>query len=154
MVTTLSRRPGTKDTPILGVDIATRDESFSLPFEVSVDSGQVGGPSAGLAFTLGLLDRLTPGSLTGGKKVAVTGEISPTGQVLDVGGVRQKAVAARRAGAVMMIVPTGEYKDALSKAGSMKVVKVNTLQEALQALATLGGNALRLGKPGAGAVGA
>jgi len=146
----LSTRPGTKDTPILGVQIQTRDLRFTLPFKVGIDSGQVGGPSAGLAFTLGVLDQLTPGSLTGGHKVAVTGAMSADGQVEPVGGVRQKAVAARHAGAELMLVPPDEYEDARSTAGSMKVVKVSTLHDALVALAKLGGNGLELGKPGAG----
>ena len=148
VTTTLGRRPNT-DVPALGVSIQTRDLNFTLPFPIGIDSGRVGGPSAGLAFTLGVLDRLTPGSITGGHIVAVTGAMSADGQVQQVGGVRQKAVAARLAGSELFIVPTGEYDDALETAGAMKVVKADTLQQALERLAALGGNALELGKPGA-----
>jgi PDZ domain-containing protein len=84
---------------ILGVLIETANQSFNYPFEVSIDSENIGGPSAGLAFTLGLIDRLTDGELAGGAEVAVTGTIQPDGSVGLVGGIRQKALAARRAGA-------------------------------------------------------
>lgn len=145
----LGRRSGTAADPVLGVVLETRGLRFELPFPVGIDSGSVGGPSAGLGFTLGVLDKLTPGSITGGRKVAVTGAMSPEGRVLEVGGVAQKVVAARRAGAELFIVPTGEYAEARTHAGGLRVVKVDTLAGALRVLASIGGNADRLGKPGA-----
>jgi PDZ domain-containing protein len=99
----------------------------------------VSGPSAGLAFTLAIIDQLTPGSLTGGKKVAVTGAINDDGTVGPVGGVKQKAITARRAGAELMLVPSFEYKDARLRAGNMKVVAVDTVDDALRALERAGG---------------
>jgi PDZ domain-containing protein len=141
---TLGRKPGTDDA-LIGVLIQTR---VDLPVDVSIDSGDVGGPSAGLAWTLGLLDRLTPGSITGGKRVAVTGEILADGKVGQVGGVGQKAVAARNEGASLFIVPAPEAAEARQTAGSMKVVGVHDLDEALDALAAIGGNADDLGRPG------
>ncbi len=150
----LSPRPEDREQPMLGVQVQTRDLRFDLPFDVTIDSGSVGGPSAGLAFTLALLDRLTPGSLTGGHRVAVTGEIGPSGQVIQVGGVAQKAVAAREAGAELFLVPASEAAEARAHAGAMEVARVGTLDDALKALSRLGGNALALGRPGADRPGA
>ena len=110
-----------------------------LPLSVDIDTQRVSGPSAGLAFTLAIIDQLTPGNLTGGRNVAVTGAIRDDGAVLDVGGVKQKAVTARRAGAKLMIVPVGEAADARAHAGDMKVVGVTTIDEALRALERAGG---------------
>jgi Lon-like protease len=124
---------------------------FTFPFPVTIDSGRTGGPSAGLAFTLTLLDELTPGELTGGKRVAATGAIDVYGNVLPVGGVRQKAVTVREAGADLFLVPADLVDEALRGAGDVRVVGVNTLDEALTVLAELGGNALELGTPGADA---
>jgi PDZ domain-containing protein len=138
---TLGARPGDATKPFLGVALVTRDQSFALPFKVSIDSGQVGGPSAGLAFTLGIIDDLTPGSLTGGTKVAVTGTIDPEGNVGPVGGVKQKTFAVKAAGATVFLVPHDEVAEAKQWAGSdLKIVEVNTLDDALKALADNGGN--------------
>ena len=78
---------------------------FTFPLKVSVDTTGIGGPSAGLAMTLAILDDLTPGDLTGGKRVAVTGTIDAAGNVGEIGGIEQKAVAARAAGVQLFIVP-------------------------------------------------
>lgn len=121
--------------------ISTLDNvTYNLPFDITVNSGDIGGPSAGLAFTLGIVDLLSNGKLTGGSKVAATGEILPNGDVADVGGVAQKTIAVRDAGATVFIVPQGEYKDALSQAGPhLKVFPVTTLDQALGDLKQLGG---------------
>lgn len=146
---TLSPRPDNPEAPMIGVSIQTRDLGFDLPFEVDVDTGEVGGPSAGLAITLAVLDRLTPGSITGGRRVAVTGEIFSSGEVGIVGGVAQKTVAAREAGAEVFIVPADEYDTARAHAGhGLRVEPASTLQDALRVLDSLGGNALSLGTPG------
>jgi PDZ domain-containing protein len=110
-----------------------------LPLTVDIDTQRVSGPSAGLAFTLAIIDQLTPGSLTGHKKVAITGAINDDGTVGPVGGVKQKAITARRAGAKLMLVPSYEYKDARANAGDMKVVSVDTVDDALRALERAGG---------------
>ena len=81
---------------------------FQFPFDVQIDSGQIGGPSAGLAFTLSLLDTLTPGDLTGGVEVAATGTIDPSGNVGPIGGLKQKTIAVLRTGAKAFLVPTSE----------------------------------------------
>jgi PDZ domain-containing protein len=112
---------------------------WKFPVDVKIDTQRVSGPSAGLAFTLAIIDQLTPGSLTGGQKVAVTGSIEADGSVGAVGGVAQKAVAAREAGAHLMLVPVGEVADARAHAGDMRVIPVRTIDDALRALAKAGG---------------
>ena len=150
---TLGRRPSSSDG-YLGVVLNTKEQKFDFPFDVMIDSGTIGGPSAGLAFTLGVLDTLTTGELTGGTKVAATGTIEVDGQVGDVGGVVQKTAAVRAAGAQVFLVPAGEYKTALAHAGSrLKVVKVASLDDALAELARLGGDVSALGKAPAGTPG-
>jgi PDZ domain-containing protein len=110
-----------------------------FPVDVKIDTSDIGGPSAGLAMTLSVLDELTPGNLTGGKLVAVTGEIGFDGKVGEVGGVGQKAVAARHRGATLFLVPMAEVAEARTRAGSMPVVGVRTLDDALRALRRAGG---------------
>jgi PDZ domain-containing protein len=129
-------RPG---DAYIGVNIVPRQEELPLPFEVDIDSGSIGGPSAGLAFTLTIIDLLTEGDLTGGVDVAVTGTIAADGSVGPVGGAGQKAAAARETGAVAFIVPSAVVDDALPHAGDMPVIGVDTLDDALAALADLGG---------------
>ncbi|HMG27387.1 MAG TPA: PDZ domain-containing protein [Acidimicrobiia bacterium] len=123
----------------IGVQSSTRSEKFDFPVDVHIDTGRVSGPSAGLAFTLTIVDQLTPGDLTGGKKVAVTGTIRSDGSVGPIGGAQQKAVTARQAGAKLFLVPTAEVKEARSRAGSMKVVGIRTLDDALGELHRFGG---------------
>lgn len=147
----LGAKPDAPDRAMLGVEVQTRELKYHFPVHVDIDSGAVGGPSAGLAFTLGVLDLMTPGELTGGEAVAVTGTMAPDGTVGPVGGVIQKTAAVKRAGVKVFLVPSDEYKDAKAHAGrGLRVIKVDTLDEALKALASLGGNALALGSPGSG----
>ncbi|MCP5025942.1 MAG: PDZ domain-containing protein [Actinomycetia bacterium] len=132
------------DSPFMGVSIQTRVE-VELPFPVDIESGDVGGPSAGLAFSLGVLDVLTPGDLTGGVPIAATGTIDASGAIGPVGGVAQKTAAVRRAGIVLFIVPATlsqvEMDGALEQAGdAVRLVPVATLDEALQVLADSGGD--------------
>lgn len=119
--------------------LQARVEMLDHPFDIDIDSGSVGGPSAGLAFTLSLLDLLTEGELTGGLSVAVTGSISLDGTVGNVGGVLQKATAARRAGSDLLIVPSDLTEQAVLGAGDMAVAGVSSLEEALQVLGSYGG---------------
>jgi PDZ domain-containing protein len=128
----------TTGTPCLGV----RSQPFvtyQFPIDVQINTERVGGPSAGLAFSLAIIDDLTPGALTGGKRVAVTGAIAPDGSVQEVGGVEQKAITARTNGVRLMIVPKAEVKDARRGAGNLRVVGVSTIDEALAALRGAGG---------------
>jgi PDZ domain-containing secreted protein len=126
--------PGLASRAYLGVAVQTMVEP-KLPFHVSVNAGGIGGPSAGLAFTLAILDTLTAGDLTGGHTVAATGTISPDGQVGPVGGVQQKTIAVEKAGAQVFFVPAAEYGQAKPVASKrLQVVPVSTLQQALQVL--------------------
>jgi PDZ domain-containing protein len=143
--------PDEPERALLGVSVVTRDLSYDLPFPVRVDTEDVGGPSAGLALTLGILDHLTPGPLAGDTAVAVTGTIAPDGTVGEVGGIPQKGVAAERAGAELLLVPKAEEEAARRSVGSgVEVVGVTDLDDALEALAEVGGNALDLDTTGDG----
>ena len=145
--------PGTHQ-PCMGVTLGTKDHRFQMPINVSIDSLGIGGPSAGLAFTLGLIDELTPGELTGGRKIAVTGTIEIDGTVGPVGGVAQKTAAVLAEHADAFLVPAEEYAQASARAGKhLKVIKVTTLDEALRALGTLGGDVSALGVSGTNAPG-
>ena len=140
----LGSAPPDSTTPtthaFLGIATTTKEQP-SLPIDVTIAPGNIGGPSAGLSFTLGIIGDLSAGDITGGQSIAVTGTINSDGTVGDVGGVAQKAVAVRKAGAVAFLVPKGEGKVAQQHAGShVKVIEVTTLDEALNALRTLGGD--------------
>ena len=135
----LVARPEDPSRSMIGVSTFTRDLTFDFPVDVSIDSGRVGGPSAGLAFTLGILDALTPESVTGGAQVATTGTMELNGTVGPVGGVHQKVVAASREGVDLMMVPSAEIDEARRYAGDLRVEPVDDLDEALEVLASLGG---------------
>ena len=121
--------PGT-DTPLVGITILS-----AFPFPVNISSGDIGGPSAGLMFALGLYDELTPGDLTQGRTIAGTGTIALDGKVGPIGGIRDKVEAATRVGATVFLVP----KDNMAElngvdTGGMKLIAVGAFQEALDAL--------------------
>ena len=124
--------------PCLGILIQQFVE-YQFPLDVTFHLSDVGGPSAGLAFSLAIVDDLTPGDLTGGKRVSVTGAITADGGVVPVGGVEQKAITARHNGVDLMIVPRSELAAARKGAGDVQVVGVRTLDEALAALQRVGG---------------
>ncbi len=137
----LAASPDDPDRAVMGVGVTVVVLDYDFPIDVEIDTGDVGGPSAGLAFTLAIIDDLTPGDLTGGTDVAVTGTISGDGTVGPVGGTGQKAAAVRDAGMTLFLVPTDDYQDALDHAGDdLEVVAVDTLDEALAALGERGGN--------------
>ena len=137
---------GDEGRPLLGVRLG---DKVKLPFEITIESGRVIGPSAGLAYALEVLDVLTPGELTGGMSVAATGELRPDGAIGPIGGVAQKAVTVERAGAAVFLVPPDNLDEARSAAGrGLQVHAVGTFDEALQVLGSLqGSNALALGRP-------
>jgi PDZ domain-containing protein len=112
--------------PAIGVSMV---ENF--PFDVEISSKGIGGPSAGLMWTLGLIDLLTPGDLTAGRVVAGTGEIAQDGQVLPIGGVQQKVAAAETAHAKVFFVPEANANDAASVAHGITIVPVKTYTDAL-----------------------
>jgi len=112
---------------------------FEFPFDVKIQIENVGGPSAGTMFALGIIDKLTPGDLTGGKKIAGTGTIDPDGTVGPIGGIRQKLIGARDAGAEFFLAPdqncaevAGHVPDGLS------VVRIANLTQARQAVEQIG----------------
>lgn len=140
--------------PCLGVSLRTKGRRFDLPFDVQIDSGQIGGPSAGLAFALGVIDAITPGELTGGRRIAATGTIDLNENIGPVGGVFQKTAAVEDEDADVFLVPPQEYDDAVKRGGrDIKVVKVATLDDALAALADAGGDVSALGRVGSSAPG-
>lgn len=111
-----------------------------LPIDVAIDARGVDGNSAGLAFTLSLADMLTPGELTGGKRIGVTGTIEADGKVGPVGSIAKKTVAMRRAGVDYLLVPAAQGAEAAAHADeTLEVIEVATLDEALAALESLGG---------------
>jgi Lon-like protease len=136
--------------PLLGVRLG---EKVKLPFEITIESGRVIGPSAGLAYALEVLDVLTPGELTGGTSVAATGDLRSDGTIGPIGGVAQKAVTVERAGASVFLVPRENVAEARSaRAGGLEVHPVASFGEALEVLGSLqGSNALALGRPAPGA---
>jgi PDZ domain-containing protein len=126
--------------PIIGVFTNCAVQTFSkikLPLPVRIDLGQVGGPSAGLAFALDIFEE-TGNDVDRGYKVAATGELCVDGSVVPVGGLKQKAIGAKRAGVDVFLVPAGENaQEAKRYAGGMRVIPVNSFRQALHALATL-----------------
>jgi len=142
----LMANPDDPSRAIIGI-IPADTRTVQLPFDVAISTADIGGPSAGLAFTLGLIDDLTEGNLMGRGKVAATGTMSPDEKVGAIGALRQKAVAVRDAGVTLFLVPAGQSAEELSAARlaagrGVTIVPVATLQEALQALAANGGDPL------------
>jgi Lon-like protease len=127
-------------TPEIGVQLV---ESFAFPFPVTISIGDIGGPSAGLMFALGIIDKITPDNLTGGRFIAGTGEIEANGTVDPIGGIQQKMVAARAAGATIFLAPAANCPDtARAVPPGMRVIKVTSLAGAVAAL-----EALKTGRP-------
>ncbi|MCI3272974.1 PDZ domain-containing protein [Streptomyces cylindrosporus] len=122
---------------IVGISAGT-DHTF--PFSIDIKLADVGGPSAGLMFALGIYDKLTPGSLTGGKFVAGTGTIDDDGKVGPIGGIEMKTVGARSKGAQYFLTPAENCAAAAKDTPSgLTLVKVNTIEDALGALKDIRG---------------
>lgn len=116
------------------VGIETRDHA-EYPFTVEISLEDVGGPSAGLMFALGIVDKLTPGSLTEGRHIAGTGSIDDKGRVGAIGGVTQKMLGAREAGATVFLAPPGNCAEARrTKPAGLRLVKASSLTSAVRAL--------------------
>jgi PDZ domain-containing protein len=123
----------TRDGPRIGISVGA---AYDFPFDVSVlVDPQIGGPSAGLMFSLAIYDTLTPGSLTDGHDVAGTGEIAPDGRVGPIGGIAQKVVGARDAGTELFLVPAANCEQALgAPRGDVRLVRVKTMPDALKSI--------------------
>lgn len=127
------RCPGIRE-PLIGISTV---EPF--PIEISFESDDVGGPSAGLMWALGLYDLLTPGDLTEGRTIAGTGTIDREGKVGPIGGILDKVVAARESGADILLVPADNLREVRDvDRGAMRVVPVGTFDDALAALGATG----------------
>jgi PDZ domain-containing protein len=119
------------------VGVSTRD-SAEYPFDVKIELEDVGGPSAGLMFALGIVDKLTPGSLTGGQHIAGTGTIDDRGHVGAIGGITQKMIGARDVGATVFLVPPGNCDEAVgTRPDGLRLVRADTLTSAVSALERL-----------------
>jgi len=118
--------------------VPQQSATFKLPFRVSIDAGNVGGPSAGLAFALEVMQQLGR-NVTHGHRVAATGEMELNGAVAPIGGVRQKVVDAHKANVEVLLVPAGSNaREARRYAPKdLRVIPVRTFDQALRALATL-----------------
>jgi PDZ domain-containing protein len=140
---TLAENPDKPGVGFLGVGAQDRLDYPDLPVKVTVNSGAIGGPSAGLAFTLGILDLMTPGDLTGGKEIAATGTIAPDGTVGEIGGIESKVGTVSRAHVRYFLVPIEDAPAAQAHAPKdVQIVPVHTLDDALNFLATIGGSVL------------
>ena len=114
---------------------------YDFPIKVDLQLGDVGGPSGGMMFALGVIDRLTPGDLTGGLHVAGTGTIAQSGEVGPIGGVVQKLYGAKRSGATVFLAPAANCEEIIGNVpAGLRVVKIETLQDALTALEKLSVN--------------
>lgn len=115
---------------IVGVYLAPR---YELPHEVTIDAGNVGGPSAGLMFSLAIYDEITPGALTGGRSIAGTGTISSSGLVGGIGGITQKMYAADRGGATLFLAPAANCDEVVgSTPDGLTVAAVGSFEQALE----------------------
>jgi Lon-like protease len=129
-----TKNPDQPDRPFIGVLI--HEPSVKLPLTVRINTGEVGGPSAGLAFALDLLQELGR-DVDRGHRIAATGELDLDGSVGAVGGIKQKTIGARRAGADVFLVPGDNAREARQHAGGLRVIAVNSFRQALRSLATL-----------------
>jgi Lon-like protease len=127
-------------TPVVGVQVA---QIYKFPFPIRINVGDIGGPSAGMMFALGIIDKLSPDNLTGGRFIAGTGEISANGAVSPIGGIQQKMAGARAAGATIFLTPAANCPDTAGAVpAGLRLVKVSTLSGAVHDLQVLkaGGN--------------
>jgi PDZ domain-containing protein len=121
---------------LMGVAI---DPTFDMPYTVNVAIDHVGGPSAGLIFTLAIVDLLTPQDELHGAKVAGTGTIAPTGDVGPIGGIGLKMIGARRAGADWFLAPESNCSEVVGHVpAGLRVVSVANLSEAYDAIVAIG----------------
>lgn len=132
LTVTSEDNPDAPGTPYIGIGVSTL---YGAEFPIDFTLEDVGGPSAGLIFATGIVDKLTPGNLTEGEHVAGTGTITPDGQVGPIGGIRQKLAGAREAGASLFLMPQAHCAEAQGHVpDGLTVAPVATLQGAISAL--------------------
>nr|WP_244960660.1 S16 family serine protease [Pseudoclavibacter chungangensis] len=126
--------------PVFGITVGS---TYDFPVQVHIELGDVGGPSAGLIFTLAIIDELTPGDLTGGHHIAGTGTMTADGVVGPIGGVRQKLFAAQAAGAEAFLVPVDNCAEALDGGvpGDLPLYAVSDLDDGLAAVEAIASGA-------------
>lgn len=121
------------DRAVMGVQVEDAEE-FEFPLDIEIDAGGIGGPSAGLAFALDIVDELGDEDLSRDRTIVATGELDLEGNVLPIGGVTQKAIGARDAGADIFLVPDANFEEARDAVDDLRVVPVSTFAEALEVL--------------------
>ena len=129
--------PGVSDEPVIGIQVSTLNATVDLPVPVDVDSGQIGGLSAGLMIALTVFDKIDPVDLADGRRIAGTGTIGFDGEIGPIGGIEQKVVAAHREQVDVFLVPDEQLVEArsgLPEDSAMEVMGVGTFDEALSAL--------------------
>ncbi len=129
--------PEEEGLPFLGIYIKTLPWEVDIPLDIAMDTGRIGGSSAGMMFTLEIINQLLDKDITAGRKIAGTGTIDFTENIGRIGGVTQKVVAAERAGAEYFLVPEANYEAARNAARRIIIVSVDNLEQALNFLKTL-----------------
>jgi Lon-like protease len=123
------------DSPVVGITLGT---GYDYAPQISFELGRkIGGPSAGLTFALAIYDKITEGDLLGGRHMAGTGTITPTGEVGPIGGIQEKIAGAEKAGATEFFVPAGNCADLAGLHTDVRLIKVSTLHDAIAALEAL-----------------
>lgn len=134
-ITPQQRTEGDVSTWVIGITLRT---DYDFPIDVEIQLDNVGGPSAGMMFALGIVDRLTEGELNGGENVAGTGTIEADGTVGPIGGIRQKLFGARDAGAEYFLAPASNCDEVVGHVpDGLQVIRTSTLEESLDALAVI-----------------
>jgi len=124
-----------ENEPMVGFLATTVNERFDFPFEIDIKTGNVGGPSAGLMMALNVYNNLIPEDITNSLIIAGTGTIEIDGSVGPVGGIRQKVIAAKRAGSQLILVPTANYDEASPlSTNETSIVAVDSFEEALKVI--------------------
>ena len=133
--TTLIEHVEYKGEPMVGFLATTVNEKFDFPFEIDIKTGNVGGPSAGLMMALNVYNNLIPEDITNSMIVAGTGTIEIDGSVGPVGGIKQKIIAAKRAGAELILVPVANFEEAKPfETDKTAIVAVDSFDEALSVI--------------------
>lgn len=137
---TVTRAGASVEVPAVTLGEADLSSTHDDPYGIEIDTEalDIGGPSAGLIFALGIVDRVTEGDLTNGMIIAGTGEIDPEGNVGGIGGIQQKIAGSSDAGAEVFLAPASNCSDAVTVApDDMTIVRVETLADAVSALESL-----------------